>query len=72
MSYTIGVNRVGVDPNNYEYNGNSVAYDMLGNCIDKKNNNEEISIIIELDIESQLKVRNRFLFLEDQDNFIFQ
>lgn len=72
MSYTIGVNRVGVDANNYEYNGNSVAYDMLGNCIDKKNNNEEVSIIIELDKESQLKVRNRFRFLEDQDNFIFQ
>lgn len=72
MSYTIGVNRVGVDANNYEYNGNSVAYDMLGNCMDKKNNNEEVSIIIELDKESQLKVRNRFRFLEDQDNFIFQ
>ncbi|WP_272150505.1 amidohydrolase [Tenacibaculum aiptasiae] len=72
MSYTIGVNRVGVDPNNYEYNGNSVAYDMLGNCMDKKNNNEEVSIIIELDKESQLKIRNRFRFLEDQDNFIFQ
>ena len=72
MSYTIGVNRVGVDANNYEYNGNSVAYDMLGNCIDKKNNNEEISVVVELDKESQLKVRNRFLFLEDQDNFIFQ
>ncbi|MCF2874632.1 MULTISPECIES: amidohydrolase [unclassified Tenacibaculum] len=72
MSYTIGVNRVGVDANNYEYNGNSVAYDMLGNCVDKKNDNEEVSIIIELDKESQLKVRNRFRFLEDQDNFIFQ
>ncbi|WP_299118827.1 amidohydrolase [uncultured Tenacibaculum sp.] len=72
MSYTIGVNRVGVDANNYEYNGNSVAYDMLGNCIDKKNNNEEVSIMIELDKKSQLKIRNRFRFLEDQDNFIFQ
>lgn len=72
MSYTIGVNRVGVDANNYEYNGNTVAYDMLGNCLGKNNNNEEISIIIELDKKSQNKVRDKFRFLEDKDNFEFK
>ena len=31
MSYCIGVNRVGVDANGYEYSGNSIAIDYLGN-----------------------------------------
>ncbi len=72
MSYTVGVNRVGVDANNYEYNGNTVAYDMLGNCLAKNNNTEEVSLIIEIDKEAQNKIRNKFRFLEDKDKFEFQ
>jgi len=30
MAYCIGVNRVGLDGNNYEYSGHSSAYDVLG------------------------------------------
>ena len=33
MSYCIGVNRVGLDGNNYEYSGHSVVFDVLGKKI---------------------------------------
>ena len=71
MSYTIGVNRVGTDANDYEYNGNSATYDMLGKCL-TKNTAEEISLIIELDKEVQCKTRDKFRFLDDKDFFTIQ
>ncbi|MBE7647445.1 nitrilase family protein [Tenacibaculum finnmarkense] len=71
MSYTIGVNRVGTDANGHQYNGNSVGYDMLGNCIDKNNNGEEISLSITLDKEKQTEIRSKFGFLNDKDAFDF-
>lgn len=72
MSYTIGVNRVGFDANGYQYNGNSAAYDAMGNCLAKNELGEEISLIIELDKEFQNKVRKKFRFLEDRDLFSFE
>ncbi len=71
MSYTIGVNRIGTDPNGYEYNGNSAAYDMLGKCI-IKNTAKEISLIIDLDKGMQCKTRSKFRFLDDKDKFTIQ
>ncbi|MCG8236189.1 nitrilase family protein [Tenacibaculum finnmarkense] len=71
MSYAIGVNRVGTDANGHQYNGNSVGYDMLGNCIDKNNNGEEISLSITLDKEKQTEIRSKFGFLNDKDTFDF-
>ncbi|WP_428743618.1 amidohydrolase [Tenacibaculum sp.] len=72
MTYTIGVNRVGVDANNYEYTGNTVCYDTLGNCLVKNNQGTEEILIIELDKHQLIETRNRFRFLDDQDKFIFQ
>lgn len=72
MSYTIGVNRVGVDANNYEYTGNTVCYDTLGNCLVKNNLGTEEILIVELAKEAQTKIRNRFRFLDDRDEFILQ
>ena len=72
MSYTIGVNRIGTDANGYKYNGNSVCYDMLGNCLDKNNSGKEASLIIELNKDVQNKVREKFNFLDDRDTFSFQ
>lgn len=71
MSYTIGVNRVGVDANNYEYSGNSVCYDTLGNCLAKSDKGEESILIVELDKEVQNNYRDKFRFLEDGDAFRF-
>lgn len=72
MSYTIGVNRVGVDANNYEYTGNTVCYDTLGNCLAKNNQGTEEILFVELDKEAQTKTRERFRFLDDRDRFILQ
>ncbi|MGG6229851.1 amidohydrolase [Tenacibaculum sp. SDUM215027] len=72
MSYTIGVNRVGVDANNYEYTGNTVCYDTLGNCLAKNNKRTEDILIVELNKEAQIKIRNRFRFLDDRNEFILQ
>ena len=71
MSYAIGVNRVGIDANGYEYSGNSATYDLLGKCL-TKDKQEEISLIVELDKETQDKTRNKFRFLDDKDSFSFQ
>ncbi|RSC94850.1 amidohydrolase [Tenacibaculum singaporense] len=72
MSYTIGVNRVGVDPNKYEYTGNTVCYDTLGNCLAKNNQGTEEILIVELNKQEQTKIRDRFCFLDDKDKFILQ
>lgn len=72
MSFTIGVNRVGVDANDYEYIGNTVCYDTLGNCLAKNNDGEETVLIVTLDKEKQIETRARFQFLEDKDQFIIQ
>ena len=68
MSYTIGVNRVGSDVNNYIYPGHSSAFDCLGNELCNSKNNEEV-LIINLDKEYQESIRNRFGFLNDKDFF---
>ncbi|MHC9088955.1 amidohydrolase [Tenacibaculum sp. IMCC1] len=72
MTYTIGVNRVGVDANNYEYTGNTVCYNTLGNCLVKNNQGIEEILFVELDKEAQTKTRERFRFLDDRDRFILQ
>lgn len=68
MSYTIGVNRVGKDANNYLYSGHSSAIDCLGNELCKNEGNEAI-LILTLEKEYQDKIRNRFGFLNDKDAF---
>ena len=72
MSYTIGANRVGVDANEYEYTGNTVCYDTLGNCLVKNNQGTEEILIVELDKDEQIRARNRFQFLDDRDTFILK
>ncbi|CAL2108226.1 Omega-amidase YafV [Tenacibaculum sp. 190524A02b] len=72
MSYTIGVNRVGTDGLNFEYSGNSVLYDTLGNCLAKKDNGEDTVLMVEIDKEQQETLRTKFSFLEDRDLFVIQ
>ena len=69
MSYTIGVNRVGVDVNNYEYSGHSACYDTMGNCLVKNDKSTEEILVVKIDKEKQNKLRTKFQFLEDKDEF---
>ncbi|APG65663.1 nitrilase family protein [Tenacibaculum todarodis] len=72
MSYTIGVNRVGKDANNYEYNGNSAIYDCLGNTVNHFKKETTEPSLFTLDKNYQDKLRSRFSFLEDKDTFTIE
>ena len=69
MSYTIGVNRTGFDANNYQYSGNSIIVDFLGEELSslEENRGETTSAILKK--ENQNKVREKLGFLNDKDAF---
>lgn len=69
LSYTVGVNRIGVDENNYEYSGHSTVYDCLGEKLIHSIPNHESVEIIQLEKQHISKVRNQLNFLNDKDNF---
>ena len=69
MSFCIGVNRVGLDGNSYEYTGHSAAYDVLGNRIDTIPENKEVTEIVVLEKEHIKKYREKLNFLNDKDDF---
>lgn len=68
LSYAIGVNRVGTDNNNLEYNGHSQVVDELGNHLLSPQENDGI-FILELDKNKMHETRNRLNFLNDKDKF---
>jgi len=68
QSYTIGVNRVGVDGIGLEYSGDSQILDFVGNTLFEISN-VECQKTISLDKESQIAFRSQFGFLNDQDKF---
>jgi len=69
MSYTIGVNRVGMDGNDYEYVGHSAVYDSLGNCLSAEHNEQEETISVVLYKDDQNTIRKKLGFLNDRDEF---
>jgi predicted amidohydrolase len=69
MSYCIGVNRVGLDANNFEYSGHSAAYDVLGKRIDTIPYDKEANEIVTLDKKHIETYRNKLGFLNDKDGF---
>ena len=69
MSYCIGVNRIGLDANNYDYPGHSACYDVLGKHICAFEPNEDATKIVTLNKSMISKYRNRLGFLKDRDNF---
>ncbi len=71
MCYSIGVNRVGADGNNLEYNGHSSVY----NCLGEKQTNtisEEETVIITLNKNHISETRSKLNFLADKDSFTLQ
>lgn len=69
MSYTIGVNRTGLDANNYQYSGSSLIFDYLGETLSNLAENEVGIISAVLKKDHQNKVRNKLGFLNDKDSF---
>ncbi len=68
MCFTIGVNRMGTDNNNYEYTGHSQANDFLGNSIIEPQESEGV-FITTLDKTAMMETRNKLAFLNDKDSF---
>jgi predicted amidohydrolase len=68
MSYTIGVNRIGLDGNNHEYNGQSQIIDALGQTVLEAANSEGV-FITTLHKNTLTETRERFRFLSDRDYF---
>jgi predicted amidohydrolase len=68
MSNVIGVNRIGIDANGYEYIGHSQAIDCLGNCLLKPQESEGV-FIVNLGREALLETRKKLDFLSDRDDF---
>jgi predicted amidohydrolase len=69
MSYCIGVNRVGLDGNNYEYSGHSAAYDGLGKQLTSIEDGKEQIAVITLNKDHLKKIRKKLMFLNDRDTF---
>ena len=69
MCYTIGVNRIGIDANDYKYSGNSIIVDFLGEEISNLQPNKYGFIYFTLIKKEQNKVRNKLGFLNDRDTF---
>jgi omega-amidase len=70
ICYTIGLNRIGLDDNNFEYNGHSQVVDFLGNSILEPQEREGV-YIVQLQKEIQAKTRTKLGFLNDKDSFLF-
>ena len=69
MCYCIGVNRVGLDANNFEYSGHSQAYNVLGKSLSNLEPYEEETEVVTL-VKSELdNYRNKLGFLNDMDDF---
>lgn len=69
MCYVVGVNRVGVDANSFEYSGHSATYDCLGEKLTHSIPNHEGIEIIELKKQQITNTRNKLNFLNDKDVF---
>ena len=68
MSYVVGVNRVGEDENGHEYAGHSQVIDALGNYMVSPEETEGV-FTAELSKEDLVEARDKFSFLNDQDEF---
>jgi predicted amidohydrolase len=69
MSYTIGVNRTGKDANDYQYSGNSLIVNYLGEELSNLKANEIGILNATLRKDNQEKVREKLGFLNDRDIF---
>jgi len=69
MSYCVGLNRVGLDINNYEYPGHSAVCNGLGEMISSIKDDQEQIETITLSKHHLEEVRRKLKFLNDRDDF---
>ncbi len=71
QSYVVGVNRLGSDRNNNQYNGHSAIIDMEGNYLAEASDSEKI-IYATLSKNELLSFRSKLPFNNDRDEFILK
>ncbi len=69
LCYTIGVNRVGNDGNQINYNGHSSIHDPLGKRFTGLEDEEAGIVSGQLEKKELNKIRNKFRFLDDRDEY---
>jgi|TARA_B110000240_G_C13481107_1_gene445354 predicted amidohydrolase len=69
MSYVIGINRTGLDKNKYEYSGNSLIVDYLGEELSNLQKNKIGLVTAVISKTNQNKIRKKLGFLNDKDAF---
>lgn len=69
QSYVIGVNRVGNDGNEIYHSGDSICLDPLAAIVSSANAGKEEVFTAVIDKDRIAEVRDKFQFLNDQDNF---
>ncbi len=69
MCYCVGVNRIGIDGNNYAYPGHSAIYNVLGDQISTTNFEKEFNETVFLEKTHIQESREQLMFLEDRDDF---
>jgi omega-amidase len=68
MCYVIGVNRLGIDGNDFEYIGHSQVNDFLGHSILSPQEDQGV-FMAKLDREKMIETRIKLPFLKDSDIF---
>lgn len=63
LSFVVGVNRCGTEPN-LTFDGRSSAFDHMGNCLFEANADEQV-ISVEIDIDNARQWRSKFPALRD-------
>lgn len=69
LCYTVGVNRTGLDGNNWEYAGGSAAVDYLGHDLVDLGTEPRCATVT-LSLADQNAFRDKFRFLDDADDFV--
>ncbi len=72
MCYCAGVNRVGLDANNYAYSGHSAIYDGLGEKLTNLIEEQEGIDVVQLNKAHLSTIRSKLKFLDDKDHFSLQ
>ena len=66
QTYVLGVNRVGIDGNQHEYNGRSCLYSPMGDIISELQDSQEGVLLGMINQESILYIREKMNFLIDR------
>jgi omega-amidase len=69
MAFCIGVNRIGLDGNGFEYSGHSAIYNVLGEQLTTQDYEKEIIETVTLEKKHITTLRDHLQFLQDRDLF---